>query len=106
MPSSRKSPSSPTSARASFIRRAALAAARRSTTTPAAAARAEVATEPTPTPEPDPRSPARRWLRANWAYLVGGALLVGVITGFVVRGRRNDDTPPPLLRFRPGLESD
>ncbi|MEZ4254050.1 MAG: hypothetical protein R3B99_38065, partial [Polyangiales bacterium] len=82
---------------ASFIRRAALAAARRSTTAPEAAARAEVASEPTPAPEPDPRSPARRWLRANWAYLVGGALLVGVITGFVVRGRRNDDTPPPLL---------
>jgi hypothetical protein len=29
---------------------------------------------------------------------------VGVVTGFVVRGRRRDDEPPPILRFRPGLE--
>jgi hypothetical protein len=52
----------------------------------------------------DAPRPARRWLKANWAYIVGGALLVGAITGFIVRGRRNDEDPPPILRFRPGLE--
>jgi hypothetical protein len=94
-------------AAATFVRRAARAAARRATApTPAdVVASSPPATEPPDVAAtPDTRRPARRWLRSNWAYLVGGALLVGVVTGFVVRGRRRDDEPPPILRFRPGLE--
>lgn len=100
-------------AAAAFVRRAARAAARRASSPQAsapspaeAAAASSTATTGTPAATAaDAHRPARRWLKSNWAYLVGGALLVGVVTGFIVRGRRQDDRdPPPILRFRPGLE--
>lgn len=99
-------------AAAAFVRRAARAAARRASAPQASApspAEAAAASSGAATGTPaataaDTRRPARRWLRSNWAFLVAGALLVGVVTGFIVRGRRQDDDPPPILRFRPGLE--
>lgn len=99
-------------AAAAFVRRAARAAARRASApqasapspAEAAAASSGAATETPAATAADTRRPARRWLRSNWAFLVAGALLVGVVTGFIVRGRRQDDDPPPILRFRPGLE--
>lgn len=101
-------------AAAAFVRRAARAAARRASSpqasapSPAEAAAAASSTAATETPAAtaaDTHRPARRWLKSNWAYLVGGALLVGVVTGFIVRGRRQDDDAlPPILRFQPGLE--
>lgn len=91
----------PSADAARFVRRAARASERRRTR-PAEVARAESASPTEPLGDTIP--PARRWLKQNWAYLVGGALLVAVVVGFVWRGRRNDEAPPPLLRFRPGLE--
>lgn len=48
-------------------------------------------------------SPAAEWFRSNWAYVVAGALLVGVITFFAVRAAGADEVPDPVLRFRTGL---
>ncbi|MCU0675226.1 MAG: hypothetical protein MUE69_20840 [Myxococcota bacterium] len=101
-------------AAAAFVRRAARAAARRASSpasapSPAEAAASAAAASETDSPAAtttDTHRPARRWLKSNWAYLVGGALLVGVVTGFIVRGRlrQDDNGPPPILRFQPGLE--
>ena len=87
-----------------FVVRAAGAAHRREhgedTLSPRAAARASVAAETEDAEIP----PARAWFRKNWAYLVGGLLLAGVVAFFIIRGRRDDSLPPPVLRFRTGAE--
>ena len=94
-----------------FIRRAARASRRR-------AARVEVATVDDPPPAPSPAQtaeaaaaaeepaeavrPVRAWFKKNWAFLVAGALLVGVVTAFVVRAAREEPQPDPMIVFRPG----
>ena len=41
-------------------------------------------------------SGARGWMRANWAYFVAGALLVGAVSFFVLTRDRSDDSGPTL----------
>lgn len=104
-------PVQPLDASARFVARAARAAHRRARTSavpsPVAAAEAGEAARAPGASEPEAREtdalpPARAFFKKNWAYFVAGALLVGVVTFFVVRGRRDDDAPLPVLRFRPG----
>lgn len=45
--------------------------------------------------------PARAFMRRNWPYFVGGALLVAAIVWLVV-GTGGDDTPQPVLNFGQG----
>ncbi len=47
------------------------------------------------------KSPARRWFRKNWPYLVAGVLLAGALTYVIVRERDNDPGEP-MLRFTSG----
>ena len=99
-------PLEPLGAAADFAVRATRAAHRRAggpavDVTPATVAANGAETEEEPE---DPLPPARAWLKKNWAYIVGGVLLVGVATFFIVRARRDDGPPNPVLRFRTGLE--
>ncbi len=81
-----------------------------SAATPTAPSPAEVAHGANAPTEPPPSAagadealpPVRAFFKKNWAYFVAGALLVGVVTFFLVRGRRDDAAPQPVLRFRPG----
>ncbi len=50
----------------------------------------------------DEPSPARQWFKKNWAFLLAGVLLVGVVTGFVIRSRRDDPDVDAVIVFRPG----
>jgi hypothetical protein len=50
----------------------------------------------------DEPSPAREWFKKNWAFILAGALLVGVVAGFVVRSRRDDPELDAVIVFRPG----
>ncbi|MBO6937856.1 MAG: hypothetical protein JJ863_23005 [Deltaproteobacteria bacterium] len=52
--------------------------------------------------EDDDPSPVREWFRKNWAFILAGALLVGVVTGFVIRSRRDDPGLDAVILFRPG----
>ena len=52
--------------------------------------------------EPDGAPPVRTWFRKNWAYLVAGALLGGVIVGFAIRATRDEPLPGAVIVFRPG----
>ncbi len=52
--------------------------------------------------EDDEPSPVREWFRKNWAFILAGALLVGVVTGFVIRSRRDDPGIDAVILFRPG----
>lgn len=52
--------------------------------------------------EAPPDRPARAWLRHNWAYLVGGALLAAVGIGYAVSAGGDGGSSSPSLRFRPG----
>ncbi len=61
--------------------------------------------EPSPTPaaalvsaEPAAAAPRTPWLRQNWAYLVGGILLAGVVSYAV--WSRQDQPPAPQLMLR------
>ena len=54
-----------------------------------------------PAPEEEATG-ARAWFKKNWAFVVAGALLVGVVTGFVIRATREDPQPDPVIVFRPG----
>ncbi|MAQ13173.1 MAG: hypothetical protein CMN30_00030, partial [Sandaracinus sp.] len=92
-----------------FIARAARAAQRRPAAPPDAApptpaetaSAAPEADTPPPAPEEEATG-ARAWFKKNWAFVVAGALLVGVVTGFVIRATREDPQPDPVIVFRPG----
>lgn len=51
---------------------------------------------------PEPERPARAFFKKNWPYFVAGLLLAGAVTWLIVAGGRDDDVPPPVLRFQPG----
>ena len=51
---------------------------------------------------PEPERPARAFFKKNWPYFVAGLLLAGAVTWVIVAGSRDDDVPPPVLRFQPG----
>ncbi len=103
-------PLDPLETSARFVARAAQAAHRRARTgAPPSPIETAMATQAAPhetsssnADRDDEIPPARAFFKKNWAYFVAAALLVGVVTFFVVRSRRNDDTPQPVLRFRPG----
>ncbi|NOY92182.1 MAG: hypothetical protein GXP55_13380 [Deltaproteobacteria bacterium] len=69
-------------------------AAQRDSATPPSAATAE---------DPPPAEHGvRSWFKHNWAYIVGGVLLVGVALGYGLSARRGGSSSQPTLRFRPG----
>jgi len=86
---------------ASYVFRAARAAARRQPSAPTAEETAVAAAENEPEAEEEEDvPPARLWLRKNWAYLVAGALLAGAVLVFLLRD--DDERAPPVLVFQPG----
>lgn len=46
--------------------------------------------------------PVRAFFRKNWPYMVAGVLLAGAVVWLAVGSGGNDETPAPVLRFRPG----
>ncbi len=72
---------------------------------PSGVSPAEVAhADPDAAPSTDDEEipPARAFMRRNWPYFVAGLLLAGAIAWVVVGATRDDEVPPPVLRFRPG----
>lgn len=91
------------SAQEAFVRARATAAARRSykpeQAEPAGGTVKSTLAPAVDTPEPK----KRRWIKKNWPYVLGGALLLGTVTYFVVNSQRGGaGQNPPVLRFRPG----
>ncbi len=62
--------------------------------------------EETPTEAPPPPRRARRWFKRNWPYVVGAALLGGVVAAFVLQRRDGANDGAALLRFRPGPDAE
>ncbi|MEO0323386.1 MAG: hypothetical protein AAF447_10550 [Myxococcota bacterium] len=53
-----------------------------------------------------PPRPARRWFKRNWPYVVGAALLGGVVAAIVLQDRGSANGGGALLRFRPGPDEE
>lgn len=89
-----------------YVESRASATRRRSAAPPspevAAAAGAEAPLDAEASTTGDAPAESERWIKRGWPYIVAGILLAGVIAGVVVSQTNEDDTLPPVLRFRPG----
>ncbi len=86
-----------------FVHKRVVAAARRSASPEQAAVEGVTVKTGLAAAVDTPEPKKKRWIKKNWPYVLGGALLLGTVTYFVVDSQRGGaGQNPPVLRFRPG----